>query len=228
MGAPNDERAGLPGYEGYLNDRALSVAQLLKDGGYHTYLAGKWHLGSRTTTATTGSGKTPDQWGFERSFCPAGRRGRQSFYPREPDVSKLHERRRLLASGATGRAERLLDGGLHRHPDREHRLEPGRQEAVLRLRGVHGAALAAGSARALAQQIQRQVRRRLRADRRSSPADASKIAEFCRNLSRPTLGVPETLTRSPATAADGTAAAKYINAIHSPPTATSTTARARS
>lgn len=35
MGAPNDERAGLPGYEGYLNDRSLSVAQLLKDGGYH-------------------------------------------------------------------------------------------------------------------------------------------------------------------------------------------------
>jgi arylsulfatase len=36
MGAPNDERNGLPGYEGYLNNSALSVAQLLKDGGYHT------------------------------------------------------------------------------------------------------------------------------------------------------------------------------------------------
>lgn len=31
MGAPSDERKGLPGYEGYLNDRSLSVAQLLKD-----------------------------------------------------------------------------------------------------------------------------------------------------------------------------------------------------
>src|SRR6478735_3462794 len=37
MGAPNDERKGLPGYEGYLNDRSLSLAELLKDAGYHTY-----------------------------------------------------------------------------------------------------------------------------------------------------------------------------------------------
>lgn len=41
MGVPTDERRGLPGYEGYLNDRALSFAQLLKDAGYHTYIAGK-------------------------------------------------------------------------------------------------------------------------------------------------------------------------------------------
>lgn len=72
MGAPNDERAGLPGYEGYLNDRALSVAQLLKDGGYHTYIAGKWHLGSRLVGGNSGSGKTADQWGFERSFTVLG------------------------------------------------------------------------------------------------------------------------------------------------------------
>jgi arylsulfatase len=42
----------VPGYEGYLNDRALSIAQLLKDGGYHTYMAGKWHLGSGLPNAT--------------------------------------------------------------------------------------------------------------------------------------------------------------------------------
>ncbi|MFP5389923.1 MAG: arylsulfatase [Gammaproteobacteria bacterium] len=68
MGAPNDERAGLPGYEGYLNDSALSVAQLLKDAGYHTYMAGKWHIGSGIVGVNKG-GKTPDQWGFERSYA---------------------------------------------------------------------------------------------------------------------------------------------------------------
>ena len=72
MGVPTDERKGLPGYEGYLNDRALSVAQLLKDGGYHTYMAGKWHIGSGIVGSTTGGGQTPDQWGFEHSYALLG------------------------------------------------------------------------------------------------------------------------------------------------------------
>ena len=29
-----------------VNDRSLSFAQLLNDNGYHTYIAGKWHLGN--------------------------------------------------------------------------------------------------------------------------------------------------------------------------------------
>jgi arylsulfatase A-like enzyme len=74
MGAPSDERRGLPGYEGYLNDRALSIAQLLRDGGYHTYIAGKWHLGSDIT-----KGQTPDAWGFERSYTLLGGATRDHF-----------------------------------------------------------------------------------------------------------------------------------------------------
>jgi arylsulfatase A-like enzyme len=56
------EERGQPGYEGYLNDRVVSVAQLLRDAGYHTYLAGKWHLG---LTAD----QSPEAKGFERSFA---------------------------------------------------------------------------------------------------------------------------------------------------------------
>jgi arylsulfatase len=74
MGAPNDERRGLPGYEGYLNDRALSVAQLLQDGGYHTYIAGKWHLGSDISRR-----QTPDAWGFEHSYTLLGGGARDHF-----------------------------------------------------------------------------------------------------------------------------------------------------
>ena len=55
------EQRGKPGYEGHLNKRVASLAEVLRAGGYHTYMAGKWHLG-----------KEPDYWpharGFERSF----------------------------------------------------------------------------------------------------------------------------------------------------------------
>lgn len=57
--APNQK--GVPGYEGYLNKQVATLPQLLQASGYHTYMAGKWHLG-----------KAPDQIpaarGFERDF----------------------------------------------------------------------------------------------------------------------------------------------------------------
>jgi arylsulfatase A-like enzyme len=56
--------AGKPGYEGVLNDRAITLATLLKDRGYHTYITGKWHLGKTPATL-------PGRRGFERSFIQA-------------------------------------------------------------------------------------------------------------------------------------------------------------
>ena len=67
QGAPGPEREGQPGYEGYLNDRSLHIAQLLKDAGYHTYIAGKWHLGSDISLH-----QTPDGWGFEHYYTLLG------------------------------------------------------------------------------------------------------------------------------------------------------------
>ncbi|NOQ77390.1 MAG: sulfatase-like hydrolase/transferase [Methylococcaceae bacterium] len=57
--APN--QVGKPGYEGVLNKRVTSVAELLRDNGYHTYMAGKWHLGLKPD-------QIPHARGFERDF----------------------------------------------------------------------------------------------------------------------------------------------------------------
>lgn len=66
------------GYGGYLSDRVLSMPQLLQDGGYHTYMAGKWHLATvPASPASTPGGLPfaqrpaafPKAKGFERSFA---------------------------------------------------------------------------------------------------------------------------------------------------------------
>jgi arylsulfatase len=57
--APNQR--GVPGYEGYLNNRVVTLPQLLKGAGYHTYMVGKWHLGKAPE-------QIPAARGFERDF----------------------------------------------------------------------------------------------------------------------------------------------------------------
>ena len=60
--AMTDELRGRPGYEGYLNDSVVTLAELLRDAGYETMMSGKWHLG---LTAD----RTPTARGFQRSFA---------------------------------------------------------------------------------------------------------------------------------------------------------------
>jgi arylsulfatase len=50
-----------PGYEAHLSDRIVPFPRLLRDAGYHTYMAGKWHLGRAVEHG-------PRAAGFERSF----------------------------------------------------------------------------------------------------------------------------------------------------------------
>lgn len=57
--APN--QVGQPGYEGHLNDRVASMAEVLRDAGYKTYMAGKWHLGHE-------KGSLPHDRGFDETL----------------------------------------------------------------------------------------------------------------------------------------------------------------
>lgn len=52
---------GRPGYLGVLDTNVVSVASLLKDSGYRTYVAGKWHVG-------TEAHNLPPARGFDRSI----------------------------------------------------------------------------------------------------------------------------------------------------------------
>ncbi|HSG64791.1 MAG TPA: arylsulfatase, partial [Gammaproteobacteria bacterium] len=56
-----DTQIGLEGYEGHLSDRVAPLPRLLREAGYHTYTAGKWHLGEAAEHSAEAAG-------FERSF----------------------------------------------------------------------------------------------------------------------------------------------------------------
>ena len=53
---------GVYGYRGEINRNSVTLAEVLKSAGYHTYMAGKWHLGSSTPDLR------PRQRGFDRFY----------------------------------------------------------------------------------------------------------------------------------------------------------------
>lgn len=59
-----DEFRDSPSYQGTLSKNVVTVATLLKDTGYHTYMAGKWHLGQTPELL-------PSARGFERTVALA-------------------------------------------------------------------------------------------------------------------------------------------------------------
>jgi arylsulfatase len=71
---------GLPGYSGHLNEQVVTLPEILRQHGYHTYMAGKWHLGEE-------EGQTPDGRGFEESFALLG--GGGSHYADQKSLSPL-------------------------------------------------------------------------------------------------------------------------------------------
>ncbi len=89
-------REGKPGYEHHLTDRIVTVAQLLKDGGYQTFMAGKWHLGSEAAYI-------PYAKGFEKSFAllngGANHFNNNQIFENEPPQYRMDNKPLLFPEG---------------------------------------------------------------------------------------------------------------------------------
>jgi len=67
------EHLGKPGYAGSLNQNVVTVATLLQDSGYRTYITGKWNVGSEPYNL-------PNRRGFDRSIIQ-GDTGSDNWVP---------------------------------------------------------------------------------------------------------------------------------------------------
>ncbi len=76
-----------PGYAGYLNFEVAALPEVLQAGGYHTYMAGKWHLGDAKET-------TPHARGFEEAFAllPGGGSHWSDRRPLSPPQTMIYSR----------------------------------------------------------------------------------------------------------------------------------------
>ena len=63
VGHMTDDK-GVPGYQGRLNDRCVTIAEVLRGAGYFTIMTGKWHVGQNF-------GVVPWERGFDRSLNAA-------------------------------------------------------------------------------------------------------------------------------------------------------------
>ena len=55
----DSSQQGQPGYEGYLNNQVVTLATVLQQSGFNTYMTGKWHLGTTVL---------PSERGFDQTF----------------------------------------------------------------------------------------------------------------------------------------------------------------
>jgi len=81
------EMEGHPGYAGYLNFEVAALPEVLKAEGYHTYMAGKWHLGYEEDTS-------PHARGFEETFIllPGGGSHWSDRKPLSPPQPMIYRR----------------------------------------------------------------------------------------------------------------------------------------
>ena len=171
-----DDLEGRIGYEGYLNEHVLHLPAVMRDAGYHTSIAGKWHLGQTAD-------QSPPTRGFDRSFVLLP--GAASHFEDAAPVDTLddiHYRR-------DGEIVPALPEGFYSTRAYTDELisyireAKGSGQAVLRARDLHRAALAPPGPRRVPRPLRRRLRRRLgrtgRAPRRRGEAHRDHSGGHC-------------------------------------------------
>ncbi len=90
---------GFPGYAMELADNAVTLAEVLRDNGYSTYMVGKWHLAKDSDIGDAGPRHSwPCQRGFER------------FYGFLDGFTNLHQPHRLVQDNSAVEVDSYPDG----------------------------------------------------------------------------------------------------------------------
>ena len=85
-----DGNLGAPAYQGYLDESTVTVAEVLREAGYKSYLAGKWHVGRE-------EGQWPMDRGFDRYYGLV--EGASSYYTNIDYRDPNGEERRVFGEG---------------------------------------------------------------------------------------------------------------------------------
>lgn len=104
----------IPSYRGFLNDSCVTIAEVLKQAGYSTYISGKWHVGGQRP-------HWPAKRGFERFYgFPKG--GGVYFYPFRKDRHLVEDTTVLQPDSTFYSTDNFTDyaiGYIHEHPKKE-------------------------------------------------------------------------------------------------------------
>ncbi len=109
IGAMNQD-LGKPGYRGELNDRCVTIAEVLRDSGYRTGMAGKWHLTHLTISPGGPAAKRLINFEADGEISPSKRnwpcnRGFEDHWGTIPGVDSFYDPYGLVHNEQTIRPE---------------------------------------------------------------------------------------------------------------------------